>query len=137
MPTWMMWSLLTVVMWGFWGVLSKAAVSNVGWDQFYILSLPVLALLDVILILTRRPALSQITGRQFLITAGAYSVSLIGGLSMLVALRGGKAAVVVPITATYPALTAIFAWILLGETLAIRQQLGILVTIGGVLMISL
>lgn len=60
----------------------------------------------------------------------------IGTLSFLIALMNGRAAITVPLTATYPLITVACAMIFLHESLTWKEMVGILITTSGIALLS-
>lgn len=69
--------------------------------------------------------------------AGLGVVSLVGLLALYKGFQVGRLSIVSPIVSAYPALTSLLAVLLLAETIPTGRIFGIIVTILGVLMISL
>jgi len=63
-------------------------------------------------------------------------VSLVGLLALYKGFQTGKLSMVSPIVSGYPALTSLLAVLLLGETLTPMRGLGVVVTISGVVLVS-
>jgi transporter family protein len=62
---------------------------------------------------------------------------LVGGtLLFYQALARGKASVVLPMTAMYPALTVVLALLILGEVVSLKQGLGILFALIAVILLA-
>ena len=53
------------------------------------------------------------------------------------ALAGGKASVVVPLTALYPVVTLGLALLILGERLSLRQSIGVALALTAIFLFSL
>jgi len=73
-------------------------------------------------------------------TAGAVGlgiISLIGLLALYKGFQVGRLSIVSPIVSGYPTITSLFAVLLLAEMLSTGRILGIVVTISGILLISL
>lgn len=73
-------------------------------------------------------------------TAGAATlgvVSLVGLLALYKGFQLGKLSIVSPIVSGYPALTSLLAVLMLGETLTPVHGLGVVVTISGVILVSI
>jgi uncharacterized membrane protein len=125
-PAWLLWSLLAVVCWGLWAVISKLIGNALTAAQSQALS--TLGLLPVMLALTRSKNLSttgnQRRGRLIAFAAGVLVCG--GNVAYYHALNlGGKASTVVPLTALYPLVTVMLALILLRERLNRIQLIGI------------
>ena len=74
-------------------------------------------------------------GATFAILAGI--ANLLGILFFLYAVSKGKVSVTVALTALYPIITILLASIILEETVNLRQSIGILFALVGILLMSL
>lgn len=130
MPRWLILSLLAVVCWGVWAVISKLIGDAVTAAQSQALS--TLGLLPVMLALGASRKLTA-TGRRrrgsiIAFTAGALTCA--GNVAYYHALHAGaKAATVIPITALYPLVTILLAVLLLRERLNAIQLGGIVLSL--------
>jgi transporter family protein len=130
MPRWLRWSLLALLSWGIWAIMAKLigeALSG-GHNQ----ALSTLGILPVMLamVFTRRHAAPGRRGRGILLALAAGAISCLGNVVYYDALsRGGKAAMIVPLTALYPLATILLAMLLLKEQLNRIQLLGVLVSL--------
>jgi len=73
-------------------------------------------------------------------TIAAIIAGIFGGAGYLFfvkALEQGKASIVIPLTALYPAITAIIAFIVLREKISIYQGIGILLAIAASILLSM
>jgi transporter family protein len=127
MPRWLLYTLLTMLLWGVWGLVSKPLSSGLSSWQVQCLStlgiLPVLALLGF--------SRNFRTGgpnrtRAFTLALASGIVGSAGNVACYAALgAGGKASAVMPLTSLYPLVTIVFALLLLGERLSGMQFAGI------------
>ena len=70
----------------------------------------------------------------------AIIAGLFGGAGYLFfvkALEQGKASIVIPLTALYPAITAIIALIVLREKISVYQGIGILLAVAASILLSM
>jgi len=128
-------SLLAVLLWGMAPLFEKSALAR---------TTPLVALTIRSLVMAAAyvgAAVAMGTGGELLRVDGrslGYIIlsAIIGGVAGLFvyfhALKLGDAAVVVPITATYPLATALFAVLFLGEPLTPSRILGALLIVAGV-----
>ncbi len=84
----------------------------------------------------KAPAIFEISGRVLLLIVGA---GLLGGIFGLLifftALRDGEASYVIPLAATAPLFSAVYAWVLLGEKITPARIAGIaLIVVGAALV---
>jgi transporter family protein len=131
MPAWLLWTVVAVVSWGIWAVLSKVIGNSLSGEQSQALStvglLPVMAGL----------AFSKTvwTGgerrrRGILVALVCGVISALGNVAYYQALASGaKAATVVPLTALYPIITIALAAVFLGEKLNRIQSAGVMASL--------
>lgn len=113
--TWLGLSLLTVAFWGLWGLLLKIALQGVSWPQLFVVgtltSLPVTAVVLAVL----RPSLA-LAPAVLAPAIAAQLLGILGAIALYTALEsGGRASVVIPLTAAYPVLTAALSFAVLRE----------------------
>jgi len=136
MPRWFLYSLVTMLLWGGWGVVSKPLSTALSPWQVQCLS--TIGLLPVLIVLAAREFRNS--KFEFRIWRGSGSnlrrgfwqafaagvISSAGNIACYEALAtGGKAAAVLPFTSLYPLVTIILAVMLLGERLNAVQWGGI------------
>lgn len=132
---WLAFSLGTLVAWGLWGFMARAALLDLNWQL--LLPLTILGYLVPLLGLgiTTRPNFRRI---QWARSIKGIILGLISGVSLMAfyrAVETGEAAVVVPMISLYPALTLVGALLLLKESISATQLSGILLALlAGVLI---
>jgi transporter family protein len=138
MPAWLVYTVLTILFWGAWGLVSKIASNGVDANTNQIFY--TLGLLPLILIVLRSPRLKQGTQRR----AGifwAFTTGILGGTGNIAFFHalvvGGKASIVVPVTALFPVVTVVLAMIFLRERLSNPQKLGFCLAIGAIYLLSI
>src|SRR5262245_18329858 len=126
MPSWLTYTLLTMLLWGGWGVVSKP-LSNAlsSWqvqDLSMIGELPVIAFLFA----ARRAGNGPINRTALWLAFGSGALGSLGNVAYYQALAmGGKAAAVVQLTALHLPVTIVLALALLCERLNVIQWAGI------------
>lgn len=130
MPRWFLWTLLALVSWGVWAVLAKLIGDALSAAQSQALStlglLPIFAMLAV----SKKPAAAPKRGRGRAAAFAAGVCGCLGNLAYYHALNtGGKAVIVVPLTALYPLVTIVLAVVILKEQLNRIQLSGIILSI--------
>jgi transporter family protein len=136
-PAWLAYSLLTVVLWGVWGTVSKLASDGVdaNTNQIYF----TLGLFPIVVVLARSSRLKQ--GKQFAAgSAWAFITGILGGvgnIAFFYALyKGGKVSVVAPATALFPIVTVILALVFLKERLSRPQKAGLVLALVAIYLLS-
>jgi transporter family protein len=126
MPKWITYTLLTVLLWGLWGVACKAVSDELPAWQLQVISLlgvlPVIAVLGGMVGKPTAPTNYRMLGLSF----AAGLLGCVGNLACFEAMSaGGKAAAVIPLTSLYPITTIILALALLKERPTLVQSVGI------------
>lgn len=133
MPRWVIFTILTMVLWGGWGVLSKPAANALsGWQ---VQALSTLGLLPVIAVLTfsKNIRAGAAPRRGFWLAFGAGVIGSLGNVAYFQTLAaGGKAAAVTPLTALYPVVTIGLAVVILRERLNRVQAAGAILSLAAV-----
>jgi transporter family protein len=124
---WMLLSILTVVLWGAWGLESKIIVDRISpWMNQVLFSIGLLPLTVFMLFskALRRGGQKNWTGANY-----AFVTGLLGGtgnIALYLALgTGGKASVVVPLVGLAPLITIVLALLILKESINSTQMLGL------------
>jgi transporter family protein len=132
---WQWYAGLTLIVWGFWGLLPKLALRTLDqrsvlvWDTVggLLVGLAVLASSGFRLGMEPRGVLGSV----------AYGICVIGGSFLfLLALKEGKASSVVPFTALYPLVTLVLSVLLLGERPSPVHLLGAAFAVVAVVLLS-
>lgn len=135
MESWVVYGVLCLVFWGLWGFVLKLAYSNLSWTETYFLS--TLASFIVMLVVVsyyRAIPMSLNTYSVTALIAGVFGGA--GYIFFVKALEHGRASVVIPLTALYPAVTAIIALIVLREKISLYQGIGIVLAIAAAILLS-
>jgi len=131
--------MLAMLFWGIAPVFGKLGVTKS--DPFLALVLRSFAISGILLVVLfasgKAASLTHFDpkGGALVIMEG-ISASLIGHLFYFYALKYGEVAWVVPAIAAYPLITAVIAYLLLGETLTVPQLIGAVLIICGVILIK-
>lgn len=125
MPSWLAFSLLTIVVWGAWGAVSKVVSSGVDANTNQIFF--TLGLLPLIFLMWRSAHSIKPAQRRSGI-AWAFLTGILGGVGNIAFFHalviGGKVSIVAPATALFPLVTVILATTVLHERLSNQQKLG-------------
>jgi transporter family protein len=132
-PRWLVFTILTLLLWGGWGLVSKplsAALS--AWQVQAFSSLGLLPVIAVLALGPNREARPNARTGFWL----AFAAGLLGSLGNVAYYQalaaGGKAAAVTPLTALYPLVTIGLALLVLRERLNAIQGVGALLALGAV-----
>jgi bacterial/archaeal transporter family protein len=137
-PAWLVYSLLTILLWGTWSALTKVIADDISAYMNQVLF--AIGILPVIAVVLRSPrlAVGQNRRRGMLY---AFITGILGGTGNILffeALKvGGKASVVVPTTSLSPLVTVILGYIALKEKMNTLQRLGVALALVAIYLLSL
>ncbi len=135
LTTWLPAALVALFSFGFWGFFSKLTLLHV--DSKSALVYQTLGVLIVGLftfyMLNYKPA-TNVRGISFgILTGVAYGI---GCLFYLIAADKGKVTTVVTMTALYPLITIILSYLVLHETISIKQYAGIALALAAIYLMA-
>ncbi len=139
MSRWLAFSLLTILVWGAWGAVSKIASDGVEANTnqvFFAFGLAPLILVVWRASRSRKPQEGHKIG-----IAWAFFTGILGGagnIAFFHALNiGGPASIVSPVTALFPLVTVILAVTLLHERIGTAQKAGLLLALVAIYLLSM
>ena len=137
MEPWLIFAVLSLLLYGLWGFFPKLATQN-GIEPRSILiyetiGTAVVALI-VLAVIGFKP---QFSGKGFSFALIAGTAGALGSLFFLLALSKGKASVVVTMTALYPLVVIILSYFVLKEPLTLKQGIGIVFAVAAMIMFSI
>ena len=129
-PLWLLWSLVTIVLWGTWGLVSK--IASTGVDAYVNQLLYTAGLLPLMVFVAWTVHKSKGREKREGRSAGvlwAFLTGILGGVGNIAffeaMVKGGDASVVAPVTALFPMVTVLLALVFLKERLGRTQWLGL------------
>jgi len=139
MPRWLAFSLLTIIVWGAWGAVSKVASEGVDANTNQVFfTFGLLPLIAIVWRSSRNAAGG--TGRRVGI-GWAFLTGILGGTGNIAFFRalvmGGKASIVSPVTALFPLVTVILAMTLLHERVGTTQKIGLGLALLAIYLLSM
>ncbi len=135
MRSWLLNSLMALICFGFWAFLPKISVKYISIRSALIYEV----LGGVLVALIIWSTVSEGIDYDFRGITPAFLTGVIGYLGMfffLSAVDLGKVSIVASLTAVYPAITIIFAVMLLKERISYLQYVGIFLAVTGVALLS-
>lgn len=135
---WLFYSLLTILLWGGWGAISKAVADDINayMNQF----LFTLGLLPLMLLFFRSPRLAGGRNRKRGIFF-AFLTGILGGLGNIAFYKslsmGGRVTVVVPMGGLSPLVTVVVAFVVLRERMSAYQKVGLAIALAAIYFLSL
>jgi bacterial/archaeal transporter family protein len=147
LPRWLIWSLVTIVFWGTWGLVSKIASGGMDAYVNQLLYTAGLAPLLVFVAWTvwkhsqgEAPKSAEKRAARRMGVFWAFLTGILGGVGNLAffqaMVEGGKASVVAPVTALFPMVTVLLALIFLRERLGRVQWAGLALAFLAIYLLS-
>ena len=140
-PVCLAWSIVSIVLWGTWGLVSKIASAGVDAYVNQLLYTAGLAPLMVFVVITVHKSRGDAASKSR--NAGifwAFLTGILGGIGNIAffqaMVKGGKASVVSPVTALFPMVTVLLALIFLRERLGRTQWLGLALAFVAIYLLS-
>ncbi len=139
MPRWLAFSLLTILVWGIWGAVSKVSSDAIDANTNQVFF--TFGLLPLILVVWRssRTTATREGGKIGIILA--FITGILGGTGNIAFFHalgiGGKASIVAPVTALFPLVTVILAVTLLRERIGTAQKIGLVLALVAIYLLSM
>ena len=136
MPAWLVLSITTFVLWGLWGFFAKIASESIDAKSAAVMQGLGAIVVTIGLLASMRFRLeTHITGTTAALAAGL--VFMIGIITFTAALGGGgKASIVVPITALYPIVAIALGMVFLSESVSPTQAGGVGLALVAIVLMS-
>jgi transporter family protein len=136
MSPWLLWTLLAVLCWGVWAVISKFIGDAMTPGQSQAVS--TIGILPTLMLFAARQAgrfgQSSKSGIRHAFAAGV--LTSLGNVAYYALLNNGKVATLVPLTAVYPIVTVVLAFVFLRERLTALQCFGILLSFAAIYLFN-
>jgi bacterial/archaeal transporter family protein len=140
-PAWLFWSLVTIVLWGTWGLVSKIASSGMNAYVNQLLYTAGLApLLAFVAWHVRKNEAGERSNARTVGVCWAFLTGILGGVGNIfffqALVKGGKASIVAPVTALFPMVTVLLAVIVLRERMGRAQWIGLALAFVAIYLLS-
>lgn len=124
MKSWVVYSVMTLLCWGLWGVFSKLA-SNYSRPRQTLLfqAVGVMVFALMVLVLERFQIQHSPVGFGWSLAAGF--INFAGFLAFFAAIEKGKVSTIIALSSLYPVVTIVLSIVLLHEKITRREGLGI------------
>jgi transporter family protein len=130
LPLWLGWSLVTILLWGTWGLVSKIASDGVdAYMNQLLFTVGIAPLLIFVSLKVSKGIPGENRKGRGRGVFWAFLTGILGGLGNMAyfqaMVKGGKASVVTPVTALFPMVTVLLALLFLKERLGRVQWIGL------------
>lgn len=138
LPAWLVYSILTLLLWGVWGAISKAVSDDI--DAYTNQVFFGIGMIPLLLLVVFSPRLKGGVQRRRGIFFATIT-GILGGTGNIAFFRslmsGGKASVVVPATSLSPLVTVLMGYFILKERLTGVQKAGFILALVAIYLLSL
>ena len=132
---WVTAAFISLSSFGLWGLFTKLSVTNIDSKSALIYQTIGVVIVGLITLgmMNFKPATDAKGISYAIITGLAYGI---GCLFYFIAASKGKIITVVTLTALYPLVTIILAYLILRETISVKQCLGVLLAFAAIMLMS-
>ncbi len=130
---WFIPAVSALVLWGVWGLFQKLATNQMPTRNLFS-SFGAFTVVLIMAAIIRFPQQVNFEGTFFAVLAGVCSS--LGGLLFLQAMSRGEAAVIITFTALYPVVSVILSFIILHETITLKQGIGIVLALFSMVLLT-
>lgn len=128
--------IVLLLMWGMYGLAAKIAVREIGLQVLIWSQVVSLAIFPVYFVLFKEMLPLKLDGAGIAWAIGAGFLGIGGGVVLYLLLRDAPASVVIPISALYPVVTVILAFLFLHEELSPMRLAGIALAVIAIWLLS-
>lgn len=127
--------VVTLMVWGVWGLVTRVASSALGWRDTVAVAAIGHMMVALMFIFASRATVSP-QNPMWLLAVFAGSLGFLGAMTFYMALDLNPSSLVVVATSLYPLVTLLLSFLLLGESLTLRQWAGVGLALAALLLIS-
>jgi transporter family protein len=139
LPRWLAFSLLTILVWGIWGAVSKVSSDVI--DPYTNQVFFTFGLLPLIALVWRASRTRAMSDGRSAGVAWAFITGILGGAGNIAFFHalgiGGKASIVSPVTALFPLITVVLAVTVLRERIGSAQTVGLVLALIAIYLLSM
>jgi len=136
MDSWLIFAILALLIWGFWGFFPKLATNYINPKSVLVYEVIGAIIVGIIVLsfIKFKPEFHA-KGITFAILTGIAGT--LGALFFILAVSRGKTSVVVTTTALYPLVTIILAFLILKEPITLKQGIGMIFALMAMILFSI
>ena len=129
-------SIVTIVTVGIVGFFLKLAFRYSHWTEIYVLEMATMFILSLLVYLSQKPSISVGSpGFNYALIAGIMMTA--GTIALYLALQGGNAIIVIPLTSIYPVVTIVLSYFILHEEISLVKGVGVVLALVALVLIAL
>ena len=135
MNDWVIFAILAMIVWGFWGFFPKLATNYISPKSVLVYEVigAIIVGVAVLFLVNFKPEVNA-KGITFAILTGIAGT--LGALFFIFAVSRGETSVVVTTTALYPLITIILTFLILKEPITIKQGVGMIFAFAAMMLLS-
>ena len=135
MNDWVIFAILALLVWGFWGFFPKLATNYISPKSVLVYEVigAIIVGVAVLFLVNFKPEVNA-KGITFAILTGIAGT--LGALFFIFAVSRGETSVVVTTTALYPLITIILAFLILKEPITMKQGIGMIFAFAAMMLLS-
>jgi len=135
MNSWVIFAILAMIVWGFWGFFPKLATNYISPRSVLVYEVigAIIVGVAVLFLINFKPEVNA-KGITFAILTGIAGT--LGALFFIFAVSRGETSVVVTTTALYPLVTIILAFLILKEPITTKQGVGMIFAFAAMMLLS-
>ena len=135
MNDWVIFAILAMIVWGFWGFFPKLATNYISPKSVLVYEVigAIIVGVAVLFLINFKPEVNA-KGITFAILTGIAGT--LGALFFIFAVSRGETSVVVTTTALYPLVTIALAFLILKEPITIKQGVGMIFAFAAMMLLS-
>lgn len=128
--------LAMLLAWGVWGIAAKLAIKEIGMQALLWGQAAALGLFPLYFLLFKEllPLQFNSLGIAWSVCAGALGV--LGTMVLYLLLRAAPTSVVIPLSALYPVVTVVLAYVFLHEELSLPRVLGVVCALAAIWLLT-
>jgi transporter family protein len=135
LPPWFLFAALVLLCWGIVGLLQKLSTNRVSAQSALIWLVAGFLLLTPVFYPGR--SVFHYSPRSVLFILACSALNALGSLALFAAMKhGGKASIVVPLTALYPLIVVVAAPLALKQSITLLQAGGVICALAAVVLLS-
>lgn len=135
LPPWFWFSLVVLVTWGVVGLLQKLSTNQISAESALVWLVVGFILVTPVFYPGR--ALSTYPARSLVYILLSAALNALGAWALFAAMKnGGRASIVVPLTALYPLVVVLTAPFILRESISLLQGMGVICALVAVVLLS-
>ena len=135
LPPWFFFAAVVLFCWGIVGLLQKLSTNRVSAESALIWLVVGFLLLTPVFYPGR--SVFQYSGRSLLFILACSALNALGSLALFAAMKnGGRASIVVPLTALYPLIVVMVGPLVLKQSITLLQAGGVICAIAAVVLLS-